>query len=114
LQQPRFGRSCPIHDACEPIGQHAEQHADARQQEHRREGQLDRVRDVDDLDGLHARRLRAHILGQPAGSTRGVFAARGRLEQHARKRVAAMSGFKDHFSRQSTAYSLHRPDIRSS
>ena len=39
----------PVHDAGEAVRQHAQHHADARQQEDRRECELDRVRDVDDL-----------------------------------------------------------------
>ena len=42
-----------VDDARQAVGQHAQKHPDARQQEHRRQRQLDRVGDVDDFDTVH-------------------------------------------------------------
>jgi len=44
-----------VHDARESVGEHAEEHPDAGEQEHGCHRQLDRVRDVDDFDSVHGR-----------------------------------------------------------
>ena len=55
LAQLALDRARTINDAREPAGQHAEKHTDARQQEHRRQRQLDRMGNVDDFQPVHAR-----------------------------------------------------------
>jgi hypothetical protein len=55
LVEAFFHLAGSVHDACQAVGEHAEQHPDARKQEDRRHGELDRVGDVDDLDSVHGR-----------------------------------------------------------
>ena len=48
--QPLLSVARAIHDTCQPRGEHAEHDADAGEQEHGRNGELDRMGDVDDFD----------------------------------------------------------------
>ena len=98
-EYPAFRGAGAVDDSRKAGGQHAEYHADTRQQEHRRDRELDRVGDVDDFDAVHWRAgsqmLRRHSRRRHCSAPRANC-------NIARRRVF-MPAFKDHFSRQSAA-----------
>ena len=57
----RLERVCAIHDACEPRRHHAQQRTDAGDEEHRRDGKLDDMRDQRDARVVDGRRRRLNF-----------------------------------------------------